>query len=307
MGFRYRKSMKLPGGFRVNFSKSGVGYSWGTKGYRVTKTAKGTTRTTTSIPGTGISYVKESEPVSQNRTAKEEYIDEKPVKKRSGCLLQILAIPLVLFIIGVIVSPKDKVDDTQGNGWSSSQSVGNSRGQAGSQTDYVNSRPDTETIKEKASSYLSENFQLNVIDIEDKTVCYEIKVTSEGISNREDQSKAPDDWSNFQLDFISAQARMANEIEVISDRAMLILVDSNDDVMLSVRGGRIVDNKYKEKSAEQEEPGETTTKPTERTVWVTSSGKKYHYSSTCSGMKNPKSMPISEAQAKGYTACSKCG
>ena len=60
MGFRYRKSINLGGGFRINLSKSGVGYSWGVKGYRVTKTAKGTTRTTASIPGTGISYVQET-------------------------------------------------------------------------------------------------------------------------------------------------------------------------------------------------------------------------------------------------------
>ncbi len=60
MGFRFRKSVKLPGGFRMNFSKSGVSYSWGVKGARVTKTAKGTTRTTLSIPGTGISYVTET-------------------------------------------------------------------------------------------------------------------------------------------------------------------------------------------------------------------------------------------------------
>ena len=58
MGLRYRKSIKLGGGFRVNISKSGVGYSWGTKGYRVTKTATGQTRKTYSIPGTGLSYVK---------------------------------------------------------------------------------------------------------------------------------------------------------------------------------------------------------------------------------------------------------
>lgn len=56
MGFRFRKSVNLGGGFRVNFSKTGVGYSWGGKGFRVTRTAKGTTRTTASIPGTGISY-----------------------------------------------------------------------------------------------------------------------------------------------------------------------------------------------------------------------------------------------------------
>ena len=60
MGFRFRKSVKLPMGFRINFSKSGVGYSWGVKGFRKTYTADGRERTTYSIPGTGISYVEES-------------------------------------------------------------------------------------------------------------------------------------------------------------------------------------------------------------------------------------------------------
>lgn len=59
MGFRFRKSLNL-GPFRINFSKSGVGYSVGGKGFRVTKTATGKTRTTVSIPGTGISYVQET-------------------------------------------------------------------------------------------------------------------------------------------------------------------------------------------------------------------------------------------------------
>ena len=64
MGLRFHKSINLGGGFRVNLSKSGIGYSWGTKGARFTKTAKGTTRSTLSIPGTGISYVSESKPNS---------------------------------------------------------------------------------------------------------------------------------------------------------------------------------------------------------------------------------------------------
>lgn len=58
MGFRFRKSLNF-GPFRINFSKSGVGCSFGGKGFRVTKTADGRTRSTASIPGTGISYVKE--------------------------------------------------------------------------------------------------------------------------------------------------------------------------------------------------------------------------------------------------------
>ena len=59
MGLRFRKSLNLGGGFRVNISKHGVGYSWGVKGARITTTSRGTSRTTLSIPGTGVSYVKE--------------------------------------------------------------------------------------------------------------------------------------------------------------------------------------------------------------------------------------------------------
>ena len=58
MGFRFRKSVNF-GPVRVNLSKSGVGYSFCGKGFRFTKKAGGGTRTTASIPGTGISYVKD--------------------------------------------------------------------------------------------------------------------------------------------------------------------------------------------------------------------------------------------------------
>lgn len=60
MGWRVRKSVNLGLGFRINLSKSGIGYSWGGKGFRITKKADGGTRTTYSIPGTGISYVEET-------------------------------------------------------------------------------------------------------------------------------------------------------------------------------------------------------------------------------------------------------
>lgn len=65
MGLRYRKSINFGGGFRVNISNSGVSYSWGKKGFRITKTARGTVRKTYSIPGTGISYTQESPSINK--------------------------------------------------------------------------------------------------------------------------------------------------------------------------------------------------------------------------------------------------
>ena len=65
MGLRIRKSF---GGkyFRVNISKSGIGYSYGIPGYRKTHLSNGRIRTTASIPGTGISYVTESKKNRKN-------------------------------------------------------------------------------------------------------------------------------------------------------------------------------------------------------------------------------------------------
>jgi hypothetical protein len=58
MGIRFRKSINI-GPLRINLSKSGVGFSIGNSLFRFTKTAKGNTRKTFTIPETGISYIDE--------------------------------------------------------------------------------------------------------------------------------------------------------------------------------------------------------------------------------------------------------
>jgi Protein of unknown function (DUF4236) len=73
MGFYYRKSVRL-GPFRVNLSKSGLGYSVGGSGFRTGVSGSGRRYSTFSLPGTGVGY----------RTTGSK-----------GCLLLLLA-PLVL-------------------------------------------------------------------------------------------------------------------------------------------------------------------------------------------------------------------
>lgn len=55
MGFKFRKSIKVAPGVKVNVTHKGVGVSAGVKGARISTGPSGS-RITTSLPGTGISY-----------------------------------------------------------------------------------------------------------------------------------------------------------------------------------------------------------------------------------------------------------
>lgn len=79
MGIRYRKSVNI-GPFRVNASKSGLGWSVGGPGGRYTKMANGRTRVTASVPGTGISWVKETK---KTLKAAKEPVVKKPIWEKT--------------------------------------------------------------------------------------------------------------------------------------------------------------------------------------------------------------------------------
>ena len=46
--------------------------------------------------------------------------------------------------------------------------------------------------------------------------------------------------------------------------------------------------------------------PENSTVWVTSTGKKYHNNPNCSKMRSPIAMDLLDAIEKGYEPCGKC-
>lgn len=71
MGFRFHRSMQLVPGVRLNFSKSGVGYSLGGRGMRVSHSPTGRVTQTLGIPGTGLSYVSTRGSRSETRTSRQ--------------------------------------------------------------------------------------------------------------------------------------------------------------------------------------------------------------------------------------------
>ena len=60
MGLRFRKSIKIAPGVRVNFGKKSTGVSFGTKGARVSFNSKGRVTRSIGIPGTGLYYQQSS-------------------------------------------------------------------------------------------------------------------------------------------------------------------------------------------------------------------------------------------------------
>lgn len=108
MGLRFNKSIRIGKNFRINLSKSGVGYSYGVKGYRITKTAKGNIRHTANIPNTGISYVKEHNP-NKNNSSNEKPPNKSIVKIILLCILSLLLLPLVPAIVVTILLKKSRL------------------------------------------------------------------------------------------------------------------------------------------------------------------------------------------------------
>lgn len=73
MGFRFRKSIKICKGVRLNFNKNSVGLSIGGKGYGYTINSKGRRTAHVGIPGTGLSYS-----VSSSRKRDNDYNKVEP-------------------------------------------------------------------------------------------------------------------------------------------------------------------------------------------------------------------------------------
>jgi hypothetical protein len=85
MGFFFRKSLGR-GPFRINLSKSGVGFSLGMRGLRIGRSANGRTYTRASLPGTGIGWQKSG--------------------GKSGCLVPLAVATMTVLMLAAAHAPR---------------------------------------------------------------------------------------------------------------------------------------------------------------------------------------------------------
>ena len=323
MGFRFRKSVNL-GPLRVNFSKSGVGYSVGGKGFRATKKAGGGFRTTASIPGTGISYVRDY-PTSGKKKASGSTASPSPSgtpnqttppsggKKRRKWPYVVAAV-LVVGMIGSCVQ-NDDTDQNSFSGFTGPVSSSMST-----------SKPEASTI----TSLSLDCDQAIELDVKD-TKSIPVLVLEEGAdaTDVEFTSSAPDvltftpqDDNGTLVGVATPKAEGTAEISVsagdVKSQVVTITVIDSERIAAEEAAKKAAEEEAARKAAAQKAAEEAAAQQAAqqqqqnqqsssngRTVYITPTGKRYHYDNHCNdGTYIPST--LAEAQAKGLTPCKKC-
>ncbi len=102
MGFRFRRSVKLFPGLRLNFGKRGISASIGVRGAHVTYGPTGT-RTTVGLPGSGLSYTHLEKPHRKNPAATTAESPTDPGAPRGNARRGFLWIGLIVVALAIAV------------------------------------------------------------------------------------------------------------------------------------------------------------------------------------------------------------
>lgn len=134
MGFRFRKTVRILSGIRLNFSKSGMSTSIGHPGASINLSSKGT-RHTVGIPGTGLSYSALSPKAAAHlpNTVKQG-------RSSSGCGWLLVGAVSLLAVTMCSRPPQTTAADEQGNQQAVSSLSSEQRVPAPEDTVYVTSQ-----------------------------------------------------------------------------------------------------------------------------------------------------------------------
>lgn len=304
MGMRFRKSFGS-GPFKVNLSKSGIGYSVGTKGFRHTKTANGRTRNTYSIPGTGISYVDEKSNKRKKMKNKkfENYDDNnfnqnnnfqenKPKKKHKK-----LKIAFIIFcILGVLSacfgSPSpDSITLNENN---ITMDVNDSKNISFT-TDPTDAYTGSLIVKDNKNISATIDDHNIKVKTGSKEGTYKLKIYKDDVNailvitvvdkDAEEQKKIEEQKAQEEA---QRQAELQAQEEARKEAEAQAAAETQ------------------RQAAAQSESSSSYTEATAGQVYIPQNGSKYHSNPNCSNMHNATAISLEEAKSRGYTPCKKC-
>lgn len=314
MGMRYRKSIGLGKGVRLNVGKGSLGISAGVKGAHVSVNSKRGVTTSVGAPGTGVSYSKTTGWGSGGASG-----GTGGPKPPSNKLVKIAVWAIILSVLIIAFC-----------GIYSFLSGGGSDAPAHPAQSTVSTSADTDTSDASSAPgatttdvTITQGNQAAPIDViaagvetylegmgypvsSTRKVAdhsrVECVVTVPGISDSDGSAK-PANWSDVQTDLVSLAAGAQSAVTDQGDYTVLVYVQSaNGDNLLAADSGKVIYDKFQgtADAAAAEE------KTAEKMVYVSATGSKYHSKPDCGNMSSAKEITLSEAQSRGLTACSRC-
>lgn len=359
MGFRFKKSVSLGKGVKLNFNKKSVGVSFGTKGARYSVNSNGRKTTSVGIPGTGLYYTQTSGNTTHknqtthnsgkaNKMDNSNYNDPQNLpnsrictecgtsndftaKTCSNCgaklnvdsnksviLWLIFFFPVGLYkmwaktnwnktvktVVSAVISViclitlinAAYVDSTTVKASSGLTSIELSRTQDIIELDLSHNYSSEETVnfktypqndyKQSDFNVVSGNPEVATADFEVNELTHDIKLTIKGLKSGE------------------TVIYLQSSDNVIKSDEIKVVCSGEKETTTKETTTEPTTETTTEETTTEAATEEETTKDNSRTVYVTPSGEKYHFSKECAG-KNAMERTLNEVKGT-YDPCKKC-
>ena len=327
MGFRFRKSVKIAPGVRLNIGKKSVGISAGVKGARVSVNSSGRKTTTVGLPGTGLSYSKTekiggsktSTHSSSSNNAQPIRPDLQPAqpqeeKKKKGCCGCAVYAFIALLIIGALGSciggteDKDKQTDTGDGTQAAVITQLTQTSDAVTEIDLGSSQTLTYTVDPSDFEMTADAVYATTSDSDVLTVSAEclsdparVEVTLTG--------KAAG-TANYTIRAAEGDAQQTGQITVHDQAAEQAAAEAEAKAKAEQEAAEKAaaekaaqEQAAAEAAAAQQAAQEQAAAQQSETVYITPSGKRWHRSASCAG-KNARAVTMDQGGSR--TPCQKC-
>lgn len=327
MGFRFRKSVKIAPGVRLNIGKKSVGISAGVKGARVSVNSSGRKTTTVGLPGTGLSYSKTekiggsktSTHSSSSNNAQPIRPDLQPAqpqeeKKKKGCCGCAVYAFIALLIIGALGSciggteDKDKQTDTGDGTQAAVITQLTQTSDAVTEIDLGSSQTLTYTVDPSDFEMTADAVYATTSDSDVLTVSAEclsdparVEVTLTG--------KAAG-IANYTIRAAEGDAQQTGQITVHDQAAEQAAAEAEAKAKAEQEAAEKAaaekaaqEQAAAEAAAAQQAAQEQAAAQQSETVYITPSGKRWHRSASCAG-KNARAVTMDQVGSR--TPCQKC-
>ena len=341
MSFRFRKSVNLGSGAKLNINKKSISTSLGTRGAHTTFSSNGKRTNTVGIPGSGLSYTKTTSGKRNNKKG-----------CGTGCLTSI-----VIFILLCILAPPSDKNDTTTEALTTNTAkittaatTENDSSEQhfyddaeihdvmnGSGTEKIGEYSVVKIASDEFNDDMLNDWFFNYVQPNDFNYCLIIfkNIGNLGVYASGDMVIKD---AGIEIDSAGDYIYSSSENEILyslSSDGTLKAYESDDTETSQETKEAIEVVTESAKTTEATEAVTEATKTTEATeavteaaktteateavteteaptteyvemVWIPNTGAKYHSRSSCSNMNNPRQVTRSEAEAMGYTPCKRC-